>query len=331
MIPAHVREVLQTNFGLSGFTDEQVLAGGFRCLNISFSSLGQTFFIKQYREKRGEKMKEVKRAEQWFFLQGIPIILPLVSKLGEAVFFSEGYWYSVYPFVKGLQSSARELTPHHVASLGIMHARLHTFGSQADPTGYSRFSFWDREVFLRDVNEIERIVAVEPPKTVAEVQALENIRLQMEFLKSNTQRPEDFGLPFNHLLIDDFIYTNVFFDEEGTVKQVFDLERTGMGPRAYDLVRSLFITCFDDGWHEKNFEFARTYLKAYQTVYPIGLEEFRTGIQMYTTHFMHMTWLESAILLGKSDRHQALVGSANARLHHLLGNLEEIVEQMFVV
>src|SRR3989339_1119826 len=260
MISPSLRTILQQEFGLVQLLDEHVLDGGFRCLNISFSSDGIRYFLKQYREKRDEHMQQVKQAEQWFALRGIPLVLPVTCRSGDRAFFCEGYWYSLYPFVQGVQLTASDLTPHHVASLGIMHARLHTFGSQASPSDYGPFTFWDREAFFRDVKDIEHMVLTTPPRTDSERQALENIRLQARYLQNDTKRPEDFNLPFNHLLIDDFIYTNVFFDEEGSVKQVFDLERTGFGPRAHDLVRSLFITCFDDGWYEKNFEFARTYL-----------------------------------------------------------------------
>ncbi len=330
MILPEVSAILASEFNVMNITNVQKLTGGFRCLNVSFEACGAKYFLKQYRETKNEHIKEVKRAEQWFAQQGVPIILPLTSTNRQTAFFCEGHWYSLFPFINGKQLSPRDLTPHHVASLGKMHATLHRLSSLIDEQTYAPFPFWDREAFLHDVDAIEACVEAEGVQSEDCRLALENIRRQAMFVREKDHQPSDFGLPFTHLLLDDFIYTNVFFHDEGSIFRVYDLERTGIGPRAYDLARSLFISCFDDGWDEKNFEFARIYLKAYQTLYPISQEEFTGGIRMYATRFMYMSWLEMAIIVKKSARHGALIRPANARLHHFLGDIDALAHRMFV-
>lgn len=331
MISDSLREALSVHYEFVDLANIITLDSGFRCLNLAFTSGSSRFFLKQYREKEAHRMQEAKRAEQWFSDHGVPIILPIKTKEGETVIRCEEHWYSVFPFVEGAPSHPQDLTPHHVASLGLLHGKLHRLGSQADASTYSDFRFWDREAFYRDVQLIEAYVQEHPLSSQEEVLALEHVRVQEQFLRHADQGPKMFGLPFTHLLVDDFIYTNVFFDEQGNIKRVYDIERTGMGPRAYDLARSLFITCFDDGWDEKNFEFARIYVKAYQTVYPITRAEFRQGVELYTYYFMYLLWIEKAILLKGSIRHRLLIHPSCARLEHFLGDREELVRQIFVV
>lgn len=317
-------------FGIENITQVKDVADGYRCLNIEFENRGKKYFLKRYREGLYNSVDEVKRSEQLFFMQGVPVILPLLDCNSDPAFFFEDAWYSLFPFIDGNVLPASFLTPHHIASLGIMHAKLHQIGNQIDRVRFSNFSFWDRDVFLHEVEQVEQEINPDLLENKEEQLAFENLELQAKFVRSSNKLPVDFNLANDCLLHGDFIYTNIFFDEDGNIQHVYDFERTGIGPRAYDLARSIFISCFDDGWNEKNFEFARTYLKAYQTIYPIEREEFRVGVMMYVTHFMHMSWLETIVLLGKSTRHYPLVKPANEKLHHFLGDLDEVVAQIFL-
>ena len=325
-----IHPCLFEHFGISDMIDVQLVLGGYRCQNIAFTCAGKRFFLKQYRGVPYNSTHEVKQAEVFFASRGIPAIMPIIGHDGQSAFLFEDAWYSLFPFVEGRVLKPSELTPHHLASMGKMLGMLHRIGETADLNAFSRFSFWDRQAFLADVERVKREIDPAHLNTTAKRLAYENLMLQAGYVQRTPQEPADFHLPYNTLLHGDYIYTNMFFHEDGSIRDLYDFERAGIGPRAHELVRSILISCFDDGWNEKNFEFARVYLKAYQTVYPISRDEFEQGVRMYTTHFMHMSWIEVEVLLGGSELHGALVGPANARMHHFLGDLQDIIQRIFV-
>jgi Ser/Thr protein kinase RdoA (MazF antagonist) len=328
--PTNLLPILTEHFGIEHMDDLTKVAGGFRCHNVSFDDRGITYFLKQYREIVHNTVAQVKRAEQMFHDEGIPIILPLKTVKGDPAFLNDGLWYSLFPFVYRVQTSASDLGVEHVTELGIMHARLHRIGKRTDFFMFSPFGFWNTTAFMSEAREVLEYCRSMTFSTDEQRMAFENIRRQKEFVDRFGQSPDFFSLPNDHLLHGDFIYTNVFFSDDGRVEWVYDVERAGMGPRAYDLARSIFITCFDDGWHEKNYEFARTYLKAYQCHYPIGRDELAQGMRMYIMHFMHMSWMERKVLLEGSFEHERLVVRAYDRMRHFLHDPETIINDIFV-
>ena len=326
-----LNDVLAEQFDLPSVSNFVEVKKGLICRNFSFQSGERKFFLKLYTRNTEETIHAIKEAEIYFAEQGIPIVLPVVTRSGAYAFEFLGKWFSLFPFVDTPTPEASELTDVTMVSMGKMLAALHLAGKQAQLESFATFRFWDRDAFFADAEKIQAIEATHAPENTSEELAFANIRSQREYLEQTSQRqPEDFGLPFDHLLHGDFIYTNTFVDTSGEVLMTYDLEKAGVGPRAYELARSMFISCFDDGWNEKNFEFARLFLSAYQTVYPISREEFVKGVHMYVTHFMHMSWLESKIILEKSVPHYRLIEPAFKRMGHFRGDLDWLVDQLFV-
>ncbi len=322
---------LEFLFGIDVVSSFVEVQKGLLCRNFSFEHAERKYFLKLYTRSTGETIKQIKAAEVYFSDRGIPIVLPVMTRQGEYAFMFEGKWFSLFPFVDTSTPSAKDLNGLTIMSLGKMLAKLHRAGKEADLEKFDPFRFWNVDQFLSDAKKIEELVLKEGISNEAERLAFANIKLQKEYLEQTKKKsPEEFNLSFDCLLHGDFIYTNTFVDEKGEVLMTYDLEKTGVGPRAYDLARSVFISCFDDGWKEKNYEFARMFLQSYNKEYPISNEELEAGIRMYVTHFMHMSWLESKIILDKSKPHYQLMRPAYERMTHFRVDLDLILKEFYL-
>jgi len=163
----------------------------------------------------------------------------------------------------------------------------------------------------------------------AERRMLEVLRLKSRMVERNDAHVDDFGLAFDCLLHGDFIYQNVFVDGRGEITHLFDFEKTCVGPAAYELARSLFLNCFDDGWDDCNFEHGRDFLRAYRSERPISFDEFYAGARMYAISLFHMTWIEARSILYRNDDSAPLYERHATRVEMLSGDLRPLCERLF--
>jgi len=328
---ALLQEPLKEFFRLGEILECSIVRAGHMCHNYAIATATKRYFLKQYRPQSQPSVLEVKEAETFFAKQGFPVILPLKTNLGEVVFEIEGSWFSLFPFVEGHAPRASELTKPMIKSLATMLARMHRAGIQDKPLHYAPIRLWKREDFFESLHRLESFLLMQESVTPMQQFALNSLRIQAEYLDEHREIPEDFSLRFDCLLHGDFIYTNVFFDAGGEINAIYDFERTGIGPRAYELARSLFLTCFDDGWEKKNHAFAGLFLKAYLEQFPLEYDEFLQGARMYAQHFMHMTWLESKVILESSGSHIALLIPARRRTVRFEEGIEAIIEKIWPI
>lgn len=325
-------EHLNDLFELGAVKEFKLLEGGHICQNYDLNCEQGRFFLKQYRHRFSHRVSEMKKAERFFAQRGFPVILPLNDRHGRDTFWFQGNWYSLFPFVDLPTLTAKRLTPAVIQSLAANLARLHLLGLEADlDNGFYQLHLWSLDAFELEYVELEQALLDQRPLGPVKQEMLDNLRLKRQIVREKQLTPRHFPLKNDRLLHGDFIYQNTFVNEQGEVSHIYDFEKACLGPRAYDLARSLLINCFDDGWEEKNYEQARIFLKTYQNLHPIDEEEFFHGLKMYLTHITHMTWMEAKYILFGSKSYLPVYYSNLSRIKQLTGQEKEFVSRIFAL
>lgn len=321
---------LRSYFDFGRVLDLSFVYGGFMCHNYRLETERGTFFLKQYRNKISTIVHEIKHAEEFFASRGLPVLLPVRDRFGRSAFWLNGHWLSVFPFITDRRTpSISDIDVPFAEQLGGLLGRFHMAGRTFEDRHFQPLALWDRRKFMMEYVEIEQEFARRTPHSDLERRMAEILRIKAEFVNRNTLMAYQTKAPYDCLLHGDFIYNNLFIDARGTVTDCYDLEKACIGPRGYELGRSLIINCFDDGFEEKNFALARAFLAAYREVASISLEEFTEGVTMYRTQLFHMDWIESRYLIYGIDSQLDLYDRHAKRIEWMHANFEGFCERVF--
>lgn len=311
-------ERLHELFGLGPVLSLERVHGGYTCQNFRLQTSAGSFFLKQYQNHLRQWVPDIKFAEKHFAGHGVPVVLPVKDRFGRTAFLFDSYWYSLFPFVDGSSPDPASLSKTTLASLGETLADIHLAGHDVRRRTLQTRWMWDRDAFDLEYAELRHALDRKPSFTPLEERMSALLERKAKFVRENQLIPHDFPVAYDHLLHGDFIYPNVFLAPDGKVSHVFDLERTSLGPRSFELARSLLICCCDDGFDARHVEQARAFLAAYRERYPISFDEFMNGMQMFMISCLHATWLEGNYLLHGLNTHVGLFES-NERRIDLLG------------
>ncbi len=326
---SRLRETFESFFHLGDVTQISLVHGGYMSQNFRVATGAGVYFLKQYRNRMSAGVYEVKDSEEFFALKGLPVILPVRDVHGRDAFWADGNWYSLFPFVQGNPLSLGSFPPKAFASLGSMLGRLHTAGRDLPGSYHQSLRVFDRRGFAMEFVELERELLSVASPTEVERRMLEVLRLKSRLVERNGLSVDDFKLAFDCLLHGDFIYQNVFVDGRGDITHIFDFEKTCVGPASYELARSLFLNCFDDGWDDRHFEQGREFLRAYRRERPLPFEEFYAGVRMYAISLFHMTWIEARSILYRNDESIPIYERHAKRVEMLSGNMRPLCERVF--
>ncbi len=302
--------------------------GSYASDNFRVQSTAGPLFLKRYRNRISNVVDEIKRSEQYFAQEGIPVLLPLLDTYGRGAFWHEGHWFSVFPWVDGVAPVQGGLTLETVNSLGTMLGRIHTAGARFEKEDFQTLRLWDARRFAFEAVEIIRRLEQRSPRTPLDERMLEVLKKKQSYVQSNTIRPDGTTIGPLCLLHGDFIPQNVFVDTQGKVEWVFDFEKTCVGPRAYELARSLFISCFDVGWDAEAFARARAYLMAYRQYQSIDDAEVERGMRLYALNLAHMAWIEAKYVLFGIASHTSIYEQHAKRFEHLSTRVDEVVAEI---
>ncbi|MEX0931883.1 MAG: phosphotransferase [Candidatus Paceibacterota bacterium] len=291
-----------------------------------FLSDGKTrFFLKKYRFDNPNRVAEVRASKKYFSDGGIPIILPIPLLGGKTFFEYENSYYALFPFVEGKHRERGELTETAIISLGRMLGKIHLLGKESKLLIEDRFKIKNKEETLNKIeNILTKVSEINSPSDFDRV-ALENMRMKKNLLLENTMTFESLGLSCDHLIHGDYLEHNVFFDEDDSVKWVFDLEKTNYSPRTYELFRSMIYGLFSTDVTGVDLENARKYMDAYSGVYPISKDEIRRGLQLYFVKTIHSFWVESEHYLKGNTRVDHFLFDDHRRIKYLSKNLDELI------
>ncbi len=304
--------------------------GGLLCNNFFVDAAAGRYFLKQYRKQTSSWVYEIKFAEEFFADNGIPVILPLKDAHGRAAFWHEDNWYSIFPFVEGIQKDSDALSASEVQSMGEMLANIHRAGIHFSGRDMPVLKLWDRGRFILEYVDVMRQVHAVAVPDEMDILVRTTLEQKYAFVMKNNKRPEDFDLPRHCLLHGDFQHGNVFFDAEGNVAAVFDLEKTCVGPRSFELVRAMMITNFDTGFGQENTERARIFLRAYREEFPISFDEFYKGMHVYSIDLAHVLWMEAKRYLKGLKQFDGTYRSHAMRTAHLGSDVRTFCKTLYV-
>ena len=316
-------------FGIPRVLDYQLMQSGFMSQNYRVNTSIGSFFLKRYRDRINTVIHEIKYSEQFFADHGLPIILPLKDRYQREAFWSQGSWYSLFPFIEGVSPTRREMTPELLLSISTTLAKLHRAGETFSYRPFQMIRIGNKRKFLMENVELDRWLSTKTTLTRAEEQIQELLALKRRLFEKNTMTPSDFHLSYDCLLHGDFQHFNLFVTNNH-VSHIFDLERTALGPASYELVRAIFMDCFEDGWEEQNFADARLYLNNYRTHREITKQEFLEAVRYYFFNIIHTSWIEANYIIYGVEQSLAVLERQKKRLLYLsTHDLQELSESIW--
>lgn len=292
---AHILEKIRSEYAIA---ERSVLAGeiqeGYQSRNfILKNDQGKNLFLKQYRHKDFQRIEDIHRAKFFFSGGGIPVILPLRNGEGKYIFQASGRFYSLFPFIEGRIIRRRERSLKAFASAGRMLARLHALSQDGRfPRIGKEEKGWEKATFLEKAEKIRDKIGIIPQKTPFDVLALKTLDLKRHLVLQNDVRYADFDFKNDHLIHGDYYGGNMFYDDEDEVSHIFDIELAKVSPRVLEIARSIDYMCFSNEYGPKNFLAARCFLKAYESIYPLGKGELPQGIRARYLDKLHSLWIE---------------------------------------
>ncbi len=295
-------EKVKETYGIPGIVTFEKVQKGFLSENYKISAEGQNYFLKKYRFEDEEKIKEIHSVKSYFSEGGIPVIMPIRTADDKTFFEHEKSFLALFPFVSGLQPERGNLTDKMISSLGAMLGRIHLLGKGSPIKTMDAFAGWNKESALQTVKALEDRIRQIEKKNEFDMLAQQVIALKKELINKNAVNLSDLSLRNDHLVHGDYLDQNVFFDENGEVKHVFDFEKTQTEPRTQELFRAAtysFLNTDFDGTSIKNM---RLFIKSYLDVYPMDERELKDGLMAHYVKTMHGFWVEKEHYLKNNNR-----------------------------
>lgn len=276
---------------------------GYLSSNFIITTGAGKYFLKQYRFDDASKVAQIHQAKFFFSNGGIPIILPVTSLNGQTFVQHNAKFCALFPFVAA-QSLRRATMPGgSLKSAANMLARIHLLSKNAYPRQFeARAEAWDKAMFSQTVSAIQKALVQKRRLDDFDKLAAEALALKQNLVNAETKRYEDFGLKHDHLIHGDYHELNLFFDKQGNVSHVFDLEKTKVTNRLFELVRSVDIICFNSSYSDHDYRRAKQYLQAYNAAYPIDKAELEATMRAYSIRRNFSLWIEESHYLHNNHR-----------------------------
>lgn len=320
--------LLEELFDIGRVLGYELLHSGFMSQNYRVNTSVGSFFLKRYRDRINTVIHEIKMAEEYFSLHGLPIILPKKDRYGREAFWC-GAWYSLFPFIEGQSPTRPEINRDLIISLATTLAHIHDAGDQFTFRPFQMIRIGNKRKFLMENVELDRCLAQKKRLTSQEEQIQQLLDLKRGLFKKSDHSPEDFPLAYDCLLHGDYQHFNVFADRQH-VTHIYDLERTALGPASYEIARAIFLDCFEDGWNEKNFADAQLYVSTYREHRPLTFDDFTQAIQFYYYNVIRTSWIEANFLIYNVHQSLSILERQRQRLLYLSAhNLSELAQAIW--
>jgi len=328
---------IENLYNISTLRFVEKVSGGYLSNNFIVKTEEAKYFLKQYRFTVVNKIEEVQAVKKYFYSCHIPAIMPLETTEGKTYFeFNDGY-FALFPFVEGVVYKYGTITPSALESTGKMLAKIHLAGKNPPFTVTEQNKTWDKDRFVQRAKAILEIIKNKAKKDDFDKTAEETLKLKLTLAEGNQVKFSDLNILNDHLIHGDYHVNNLFFDAQDNVKYVFDWEKTEMAPRGAELVRCMYITCFDTHFEEKNFNDADIYLKAYNELYQISQNELANIIRFNFIKHIHSLWVETEhyiynntrvdIFLDKAGNVEYQSKNLNSFIERVTSNLPSLIDQ----
>ena len=295
---------------------------GFLSHNWILETEQSQYFLKQYRITDRSRVQEIHEAKAFFSQKGIPVILPLPNIQGDTITSLQGKHFTLFPFINGPIINRTNYSEKHFRAAGAMLAKIHSAGMNAPSHIFSKQSSrCSLEKFKR---EYEAVLNAMQQDKFFDI-AYSTMNLKKSLVENECANYLDLGLKNDHLIHGDYHGNNIFFDNIGDIKHVFDFEKTEMAPRSYELARSIDFMCLSNNYGRKELSSAGQYLSSYNQNYPIDANEITRGFYMYFCRKAHSLWVEKEHYLNHSQRVDHFLADEIKMLTYYSQNIHSLV------
>jgi homoserine kinase type II len=265
---------------------------GYLSDNYIVGNKKERLFLKKYRSFGIDRLKEVQAVKQFYTEREIPVILPLQNKNGKTFFKWRGNFYSLFPFVDGIQFERLKLSKKALVSCGRLLANIHLQSKNGHPgLVKERYFGWNRKDFLKKIKIIQNILLRKRKKIEFDKKVEKFISQKIFIAEKNPITYESLSLRSGHLIHGDYHEENMFFDSKGEIKFLFDWEKANTSPRAMEVARALEFLCFYGKHKDSNYRKAEIFLKEYNQKYPLLKEELKKAITAWYLSQVHGLWI----------------------------------------
>ena len=297
-----IKEAVTQNYSLRGIVTIEKIDLGFLSSNYRVSNNDKEFFLKGYRYSDIEKVKEIHTVKKFFASHGFPVILPLQNKTGKTITTIEDVHYALFPFVKGIHFNRGTIPDHIAKALGENLAMMHACTQKHPLVIKESFGAWSDSIALSRMDELIGIIENIKTPNAFDRLALASLKFKEDLVKKDGKPLSDFALEPYILLHGDYHEQNIFFDVSGKIKYIFDFEKATMGPRCFELWRSVDYMFLNGDFSDERISKAITYLKAYNAKNSISKEELTNGLEIYYQRLIHSVWVEKEHYLKENTR-----------------------------
>lgn len=291
----------------SGVEKADVIDEGWLSNNFAVQSGAKRYFLKCYRYAEKQRIVDAHAAKFFFASRGIPVILPLATKEEETILEIDNYYFSLFPFVSGVQFNKGTFPPLAIESLGAMLGRIHRTGEGGYPAVNKHFSPWDKKEFYKIADTVLGIINGKKDKNDFDLRVEEVIRFKQRRAAKEKIEYADFKNLREGLIHGDYHSGNVFFNEEGNVTHVFDFEKTCIAPFVFEIMRAIHYSSVT-GYGREGLEGAvMRFLDGYRKERQVTDDELQDGMEIFYQKQIHDLWVEKEHYLNHNSRVDSLL------------------------
>jgi len=316
------------NFYNIGITSTEKIEKGFLSENYKLSTDKDSYFLKKYRFDNEDKVKDIHSVKQYFTDGEVPVIMPIKTTLNSTYFEHNNSYFTLFPFVSGLQPERGTLSDEMIVSMSKMLGKIHLLGKDSTLKLSSGFSGWNKKEALKTADTLATTISQIGNKTDFDELALKTVLFKKSLIEDGDTRYEDSNLISDHLIHGDYLDQNVFFDDSYGVKYVFDFEKTKYEPRTQEIFRSATYSFLNTDFSEISITRMRLYIKSYREVYPIGKEEMKNGLMVHYIKSMHDFWVEKEHYLKGNGRVDVFLELNYKRLEFISENIDALTRKL---
>lgn len=320
--------IVQSYLQIETITSTKKVNEGYLSHNHILETNQGKYFLKQYREEYKEDgVKDIHKVVRLLFNKGIAAVKPIKNKNGDTHFIFNSHIYTLFPFLSALTVDRNNITKKSIKSLAKTLAEIHLQSSNGLPLKISsRQGTIDRNIFLGAYPEIVKAIESKNKKDDFDELALKVLKLKKSIVDKSTKRTESSVAVNDHLLHGDYHEKNVFFDENGEVQYIFDWEKTKLGNRLHEVVRSMDFVCLDGNYEGENIKRARLYIQTYKELYPFDKVDFLNSLENYYLKNAHSFWIEKTHYLENSNRVDCFLKNELALLKYYPKNYKKLAQ-----
>ncbi len=330
--PAVEEKVLELYKDVEEIIESKKVTEGYLSNNRIISNKKQKFFLKQYEQGYTiEHIEDIFKASEFFSSKNLPIIMPIKNNLKQLYFQIDSDIYALFPFVESKTVDRYHIKKENIISLAETLAKIHLLSSNGIPIQINDCqNIANKEKFLNIHTEIMDVLEAKKQLDKFDKLTLKSLELKKSIVTSSSDTEnESIKRYFNHLLHGDYHEKNIFFDKFGNVEYIFDLDKTKIGNRLSELIRSMDYICLNTDYHStKNLEKAKLYINTYRKIYPFEKKDFEISLKEYYIKLAHSLWIESTHYLENSNRVDLFLENEIRTLDYLPKNFEKFIETL---